>query len=55
MITDKDKAIVALIMAGVSVANVVFGQHVTVNQDAVTAIVAIATPLLVYFVPNKSS
>ena len=51
MITQYDKAIVALIMAAGQLANV-FGFHFGLDEHTVTTIVAIATPLLVHFVPN---
>ena len=51
MFTQYDKAIVALIMAGGQLANVL-GYNFGLDQATVTTIVAVATPLLVHFVPN---
>ena len=53
MMTQFDKALVALIMGVVQLANV-FGLHFGLDQGTVTTIVATLTPLLVYFVPNAS-
>jgi hypothetical protein len=51
MFTQYDKAIVALIMAGGQLANVL-GYNFGMDEHTVTTIVAIATPLLVHFIPN---
>jgi len=51
MFTQYDKALVALIMAAGQLANV-FGYNFGLDQVTVTTIVAVATPLLVHFVPN---
>lgn len=53
MYTSLDKALVALIMAGASIGNLLFGEHWQVSEPYVTAVVAVATPILVYLVPNK--
>jgi hypothetical protein len=51
MFTQYDKAIVALIMAAGQLANVM-GYNFGLDEHTVTTVVAIATPLLVHFVPN---
>lgn len=51
MYTAFDKAIIALVMAGVGLANY-FGVHFGLTEATVTQIVAIATPILVWIVPN---
>jgi hypothetical protein len=51
MFSSFDKSVVALVMAGIGLANV-FGLHWGISQDTVTTIVTVLTPLLVYVVPN---
>ena len=51
MYSQFDKAVVALVMAGVQIANV-FGYHFGVDEHTVTTVVTVATPLLVWLVPN---
>jgi hypothetical protein len=51
MFSQFDKAIVALIMAIVQLVNL-FGFHFGIDQNTVTTLVALATPVLVHFVPN---
>lgn len=51
MYTQFDKAIVAVIMAAVGVANI-FGFHFGLSEAVVTQIVTIATPVLVWLIPN---
>lgn len=53
MITTFDKALVAIIMAGVFFANELFNAGLTVDPGLVNNIVAVLTPLLVWAVPNK--
>jgi hypothetical protein len=55
MITSFDKAIAALIMGLIYIANTFFGFNFGLTEDAVTAIVAALTPILVWLVPNKQS
>lgn len=50
-----NKAIVALIMAIIGVVNLIWQFPVPVDEAVVTAVVALATPLLVYLVPNKKA
>lgn len=52
MITGHDKAIVALIMAAIALANS-FGMHIGLDQGTVTIIVSLLTPMLVWLVPNN--
>jgi peptidoglycan/LPS O-acetylase OafA/YrhL len=47
------KAIVALIMALIGIANTFFNAGVNVSPETVNTVVALLTPLLVYIVPNK--
>lgn len=51
MTSQLDKALVALIMAVVQLANVL-GFHFGVDEHTVTSVVALATPILVWAVPN---
>lgn len=53
MITSFDKAIVALIMAGVFLINTFFNTSLTVDVATVNSIAAVLTPLLVWLIPNK--
>jgi hypothetical protein len=50
-----NKAIVALVMALIGVLNVFFGANITANPEAITAIVSLLTPVLVYLIPNKGN
>ena len=55
MFTSIDKALVALIMGLIYIANTFFGFNFGLTEDAVTAIVAALTPILVWLVPNKGA
>jgi hypothetical protein len=55
MFTSVDKAIVALIMATAYLVNTYTNFHFSLDQNAVSSIVAAVTPLLVWLVPNKSA
>lgn len=48
-----NKAIVALIMAGIALYNVFVGFPISVDEATVSAVVAVVTPLLVWAVPNR--
>ncbi len=48
-----NKAIVALVMAIIGIVNLVWQFPVPIDEAVVSGIVALATPLLVYLVPNK--
>jgi ABC-type methionine transport system permease subunit len=50
-----NKAIVALVMALIQLANVAFGASIGLDQPTVTALVAAAAPFLVWLVPNGQS
>jgi hypothetical protein len=52
VITAFDKALVATIMGIVGIANV-YGFHFGISQDTVTQLVEVATPVLIYLLPNK--
>lgn len=54
MISSIDKAIVALIMAGSFLINNFTGFHFGVSEEVANAIAGIITPILVWFVPNKT-
>lgn len=51
MYSQLDKAVVALVMAAVQLANV-FGLHWGVDEHTVTELVSVATPILVWVIPN---
>ena len=51
MYSALDKAIVALVMGGVQLANVL-GFHFGIDEHTVTVIVAGLTPMLVWLIPN---
>ena len=50
-----NKAIVALVMAIIGLVNVIWGTNITAKPEAVTAVVSLLTPVLVYLVPNKGN
>ena len=56
MFTSVDKALVAIVMALVFIAQSLFHWQVPgwLSQDNVTQVIAVLTPLLVWWVPNKS-
>ena len=54
MFTSFDKALVALVMALLSILNLKFGISLGLDEATVTAIIAALTPLFVYFWPNKT-
>jgi hypothetical protein len=56
MFTSVDKALVALVMAILFMLNYFFGISVPfLSQDTVTTAISLLTPILVYFVPNKTA
>ncbi len=56
MFTSVDKALVALVMAVLFMLNDFFGINVPfLSQDTVTTAISLLTPILVYFVPNKTT
>lgn len=55
MFTSIDKALVALIMATISLINFFFGYDLGwISQDTVATIVGLLTPILVWAIPNKA-
>lgn len=53
MITSIDKALVAVVMAVIFFANEYFNAGWVIDQAVVTQLVAVATPILVWAIPNK--
>jgi len=53
MITSVDKAIAALVMAGVFLANTFFNTDWAVDAATINTIAAVLTPVLVWLIPNK--
>lgn len=53
MITSIDKALVAVIMAVIFFANEYLNAGLTVDPALVNQIVAVATPILVWAIPNR--
>lgn len=51
MYTTFDKAIVGVIMGGITLANL-FGLHFGLSESMVNGIVGVLTPILVFLVPN---
>lgn len=54
MFTSADKAIVALIMAVIYLANAFAGIEIGIPAETVATIVPVLTPLLVWLVPNRA-
>ena len=56
MVTPFDKAIAALIMAALSVLTIATGWTFgTVTEETILAVLAVATPVFVWLVPNLKS
>lgn len=53
MFSSLDKAIVAMIMGFLYIANSVFGWTFGFTEQQVAAVIGLLTPILVYFIPNK--
>jgi hypothetical protein len=53
MFTTFDKALVALVMGALSIANLWFGIDFGISPDTITTVIAALTPVLVWFFPNK--
>lgn len=53
MITTLDKALAALIMSLVFLINRFTNFHFSTDEQTVSAIVSLLTPMLVYLVPNR--
>lgn len=54
MFTSFDKALVALIMAAMYIASNKFGINLGFTEVQVAGFVTFLTPILVYFIPNKT-
>ena len=54
MFTQLDKALVALVMSILSILNLVFGINFGMDPAVISSIIAALTPVLVYWIPNKS-
>jgi hypothetical protein len=55
MFTTFDKALVALVMALLSILNLSFGIDIGLDEATVSAIIAALTPLAVYLWPNRAA
>lgn len=53
MLTSLDKAIVALVVAAASIWNIVTGSSFQVDQQALLILLNLASPILVWLIPNK--
>ena len=54
MFTSFDKALVALVMAVLSIFSLKFGINFGLTEATVTGIIAALTPFFVYLWPNKT-
>lgn len=56
MVTEFDKAWVALILAILTLLELYFGIAVSfLNENVILSVLAIASPILVYLIPNRVS
>ena len=53
MFTSLDKALVALVMSVIYLANNYLGFHFALDPTALNALIMAVLPFLVYFIPNK--
>ena len=53
MFTSIDKALVALVMAVLSILNLVFGINIGFAPETISTVIAAITPFLVWLIPNK--
>ncbi len=53
MFTTIDKALAAIVMAAIFLLNEFGGIDIGLSEETVTAVIAAATPILVYLIPNK--
>ena len=53
MFTSIDKALTAIVMAGLYLIHSLAGIDIGVSEDVVAAIIAALTPILVWIVPNR--
>ena len=54
MFTKVDKAIAALIMSVLFLCNTFLGINLGIAEATLTGIIAVITPVMVYFVPNRA-
>jgi hypothetical protein len=55
MFTSIDKALVAMVMGLIFIANTYLGVNLSwVSQETVATVVGLITPVLVWLVPNKT-
>lgn len=54
MFTSIDKTLAALVLGLVSVGDLAHGPIGGINQDVIAGIIAILTPIVVYFIPNRA-
>jgi hypothetical protein len=56
MFTSMEKALVALVMAVLSILDLTFGFHFgSVSEASIAEMLGILTAILVYFVPNRGA
>lgn len=55
MFTSFDKALVGVIMGGLFILNSVFGINLGFTEAQVGAVIGVITPILIYFIPNKTA
>lgn len=53
MLTSIDKALVAAIMAVLTVAEQVWGFSLGLTEEWWTMLIAVVSPILVWFIPNR--
>lgn len=53
MFTSIDKALAAIVMAALFLLNAFAGINLGISEETVGAIIAAATPVLVYLIPNR--
>lgn len=54
MFTSIDKALAALVMALIYLANNHLGMNIGVSEATVNNVIALLTPVIVWLVPNKA-
>lgn len=55
MFTSIDKALTALVMATLFLLNQFAGLDLGLSAETVAAVIAAATPVLIYLIPNKAA
>jgi hypothetical protein len=53
MFTTFDKALAALVMALIYMANTFLNTGLTISEETVNTVISLITPVLVWLVPNK--